>query len=253
MTDPMDYSRLADVYDSFVRTSFDISFFLNEAKKTQGEVLELMSGTGRVSMPLIEAGVRLTCVDNSPEMLARLREKLEKKRLSAGVRQMDVRDLSLKRMFDLIIIPFHSFAELVSADDQRRALAGIHCHLSPTGRFICTFHNPAMRLKPVDGRLRLLGKYPLQDREGFFLLWLLENYDSKTQTASGLELFEEYDAKGVMRSKRLFETRFRLLEKQQFEDLAQSSGFRVESLYGDYSYKEYEKDSSPFMIWVLRK
>jgi predicted RNA methylase len=71
----MDYARLADFYDTFVRSAFDIAFFIKEAKGVSGEVLELMAGTGRVSVPLVESGVRLTCVDNSPEMLAKLRAK----------------------------------------------------------------------------------------------------------------------------------------------------------------------------------
>ena len=68
----MDYSRVAELYDAYVTTDFDVAFFLTEAHGAK-HVLELMSGTGRLSLPLIRAGARLTCVDNSPEMLAILR------------------------------------------------------------------------------------------------------------------------------------------------------------------------------------
>ena len=77
---------VANLYDTYIDTTFDVPFFLNETKSVSGKVLELMSGTGRVSIPLIEAGVQLTCVDNSAEMLAVLREKLVRMRLSASVR-----------------------------------------------------------------------------------------------------------------------------------------------------------------------
>src|SRR5512141_639103 len=128
------YDRVADVYDTYVVVVFDIPFFVAEARSCSGEVLELMSGTGRVSVPLVEAGVRLTCVDISAGMLAVLRDKLARRGLSASVFQRDVCELDLGKTFDLIMIPFHSFSEIVSPDDERRALQRIRAHLSPDGR-----------------------------------------------------------------------------------------------------------------------
>ena len=71
---PTDYDRVADIYDVYVASDLDIGFYLEEAGKVRGKVLELMCGTGRVSVRLLEAGVDLTCVDASEEMLARLKE-----------------------------------------------------------------------------------------------------------------------------------------------------------------------------------
>ncbi len=253
MVESIDWARIADLYDTYVRADFDIPFFLSETRKTSGEVLELMSGTGRVSLPLVEAGVRLTCVDVSPEMLARLRDKLEKRKLAASVYQIDVRELNLQKQFDLIFIPFHSFAELLSPSDQRKTLACIRNHLSAAGHFICTLHNPAVRLKRVDGQLRLWGNYSLENRQGTLLFWGLENHDADTRMVNGVELFEEYDANGIMRAKRMVELHFRIVEKREFENLAASVGFKVAALYGDYAYAEFQDETSPFMIWVLYK
>jgi len=68
---PIDYDRVADVYDLYVTSDLDVGFYIQEAGKVRGKVLELMCGTGRVSIPLLEAGVDLTCVDASAGMLAR--------------------------------------------------------------------------------------------------------------------------------------------------------------------------------------
>ncbi len=249
----IDYALVADLYDTYVKTTFDVQFFLNQTKKVSGEVLELMSGTGRLSIPLIEAGVRLTCVDNSPEMLAILERKLKERTLSASVYEMDGCKLSLDKKFALIIIPFHSFAELLSVSDQRKAFAAIYKHLAENGRFICTLHNPHDRLKSVDGQTRLLGKFSLDKIKGTLLVWSLGNYDANSHIVNGLQLYEEYDADGVMLSKRILEIKFYLHQKDEFEELAKSIGFKVMALYGDYSYSEYKEDESPFMIWVLKK
>jgi len=43
----MDYDRVAHLYDAYVQTELDIPFFLDEARKARGPVLELMCSTGR--------------------------------------------------------------------------------------------------------------------------------------------------------------------------------------------------------------
>jgi SAM-dependent methyltransferase len=78
---PIDYERVANVYDLYVTSDLDIGFYVEEATKVQGKVLELMCGNGRVSIPLLEAGVDLTCVDASAGMLARLDERLRARKL----------------------------------------------------------------------------------------------------------------------------------------------------------------------------
>lgn len=246
-----DYDPIANLYDIYVPATFDIDFFVNEATKSKGEVLELMSGTGRVSMPLLEAGVKLTCVDLSAELNAVFGEKLAQKRLKADVYQMDVCKLDLEKQFDMVIIPFGSFSHITSPQDQRKALERIHKHLTPGGTFICILANPVLRKQAINGQLRLFRTYPLDDG-GSLLLWVLEDFISEDkQVVEALQFYEEYDANGTMRSKRFIELHFRLSGKDEFEELAQAVGFKVKALYGDYDYAEFNEESSAVMIWVL--
>ena len=246
-----DYDPIANLYDIYVPATFDIDFFVREVKKSKGEVLELMSGTGRVSIPLLEAGGKLTCVDLSAELNAIFREKLIQKSLKADVFQMDVCELDLHKKFDMVIIPFHSFAHITSPQDQCKALARIHEHLLPGGTFICTLGNPALRKQAVNGQLRLFRTYPLE-RGGSLLLWVLENFSPEDpQVIQALQFYEEYDAQGTLQSKKFIEVHFRLSGRNEFEELAKAAGFRVKSFYGDYNYAEFKEESSPFMIWIL--
>jgi SAM-dependent methyltransferase len=248
-----DYDPVASLYDIYVPATFDIDFFVNEATKSKGEVLELMSGTGRVSILLLEAGVRLTCVDLSAELNAILREKLIQKGLQADVYQMDVCELDLPKTFDMIIIPFASFAHITSPEDQRKALEHIHKHLAPGATFICTLGNPALRKQAINGQLRLFRTYPLDDG-GSLLLWVLENFSADDpQVVEALQFYEEYDAGGTLQSKRFIELHFRLSGKDEFEELTVAAGFKVKTLYGDYACAEFNNESSPMMIWIMEK
>jgi SAM-dependent methyltransferase len=248
----MDYSKVADLYDLYAQTDVDVPFFLQEAQGCRS-VLELTSGTGRLSLPLIQAHVPLTCLDNSPDMLMGLRRKLLDQGLSAPVYQMDASSFSLPQQFDLIIIPFNAFAEFTDPVVQQTTLATIYSHLADSGRLICTLHNPEVRLETVDGQVHLRGKYALPDGQGMFFLSSWESYDTATHLVSGGQFYELYDRDGVMQSKRFVELRFYLHSKDTFDALAKSEGFRVVALYGDYERAAFQPQKSPFMIWVLSK
>ncbi|MEC4985309.1 MAG: class I SAM-dependent methyltransferase [Oscillatoria sp. PMC 1068.18] len=248
----MDYAKIADLYDTYVVTDLDVPFFINETRKATN-VLELMSGTGRLSIPLLEAGVSLTCVDSSPEMLAIFRQKLEEKKLAATVREMDVCNLDFSQSFDLIILPFNSFSEIVNPDEQRQALRSIYNSLAENGRFICTLHNPEIRLRSINGQLTLRGKYSLANNEKTLFLWSIEQYNFDNHLVTGTQFYEVYDNQQMMGYKTFVDIQFYLHQQQEFAKLLHSEGFSVVNLYGDYAYSEFQAELSPFMIWNLAK
>ena len=68
-----------------------------------------------------------------------------------------------------------------------------------------------------------------------------------------LQFFEEYDPQGALISKRLLELHFRLSSNDEFEELVNNAGFKIKTLYGDYSYAEFYEATSPYMIWLLEQ
>ncbi len=248
-----EYCKVADFYDSYVTFKDDIPFFVEEGKRVTGEVLEPMCGTGRVSIPLLKAGVHLTCVDNSPDMLAEFRESLKRRKLTAPVHEMDVCILKLSQRFDLAFIALNSFSELLTDDAQRAALSGIHEHLTDFGRFICALDNPKVRMKDVDGRKKLLGKKPLRRRYGVVAMWKRESYDPDTRIVTSHQIFEAYGPNSLPLFVREMHLRLRVIEPGEFEQLAASASFSIADLYGDYSCEPFSDDTSPYMIWVLEK
>jgi ubiquinone/menaquinone biosynthesis C-methylase UbiE len=70
-------AALARLYDlDLVEDPGDIDLYLALASRTGGPILELAAGTGRVTVPLAEAGHRVTAVDIDPAMLARARDRV---------------------------------------------------------------------------------------------------------------------------------------------------------------------------------
>ncbi len=250
---PIDYDRVADVYDLYVASDLDIGFYVEEAGKVRGKVLELMCGTGRISVPLLEAGVDLTCVDASEGMLARLEERLRARKLEARVMRADVRYLDLREEeFELALIPFHSFSELVSKRDQELALRAICACLKEGGHLICPLHNPTPRAKSADGALRLNGSFPTADG-GMLVVSGFETFAEGSGVVDRVQLYEFFDASSNLHAKRVLPMRFSLITRSEFAEQANAAGLVPVALYGDYHRGEFLEDSSPFMIWILEK
>ncbi len=243
----MDYDHVAAIYDSYVTADYDIAFFLQEVRAAQGPVLELMAGTGRVSLPLAEAGAALCCVDLSAPMLGQLEAKLRPEHQVRTVRA-DLRRLELGERFGLALIPFNAFMEIVDRDDQLLALRAIRRHLAPGGELLLTLHNPALRRRGIDGRLSRAQRLALP--EGSLVFWSQLD-EEPGGLVTGLQFMEVYDAQGLMLSRRMQELRFALIERRDFEALAAEAGFEIRELLGDYERSAFDPQRSPTMIWRL--
>lgn len=247
--DVIDYDDVAELYDAYVSTEYDGPFFTEEVRRTTGPVLELTSGTGRLSVPLVEAGADLTCVDASASMLAVLARKLAVRELKAEIVCEDVCQLAFPPQFGLAILPFQSLMEVAGEVRQRAMLAAAYAALHPGGRFICTSHNPVIRRRVVDGILRVVGRFP--HAGGSLVVSGFET--GGIPMVSRLQFFEFYTPDGRLVWKRLMPMEFEMVERERFEPLATAAGFRISALFGDYSRIPFDPATSPVMIWVLDK
>ncbi len=248
MTDPIDYDVVAEYYDLYTRADYDYAFFL-ERVGPGIRVLELTAGTGRLSVALAKAGAILTCVDISKGMLARLERKLEKEGLRADVLCADARRLALDESFDTAILPFQSFMEFVGRDAQLDVLRSAYRAIVPGGRFYCTMHNPNVRRKSVDGVLRGVGTF--EHDGGYVVVTGFEVGGDPVVRRS--QFIEHFDASGHL-GKRIHQPMaFELIDEGAFRDLAAEAGFRIVTVYGDYTPGEFDSESSPVMIWELEK
>lgn len=255
----LDYAAIADLYDLFVRFEGDLDFFVEIARSNAGAeaepggVLELMSGTGRVSLPLLEAGVDTTCVELFPAMLAVLHRRARDRGLASKLCCADVEALPFAATFDLALLPFQGFGELVDETEQRRALASIHGALRTGSRFVLTLHNPPVRLQSVTGNWESYGRSPTPGGAGEVELRLKTRWDPQRRRVTGLEQLRLYDSRGDLEEERTLPLTFSLVGRERFEQMAFECGFRPVSLHGDFQRGAFDEGSSPVMVWVLER
>jgi SAM-dependent methyltransferase len=115
--------------------SADLEAWERLASSCDGPVLELGSGTGRVSLHLARRGHEVWAVDVEPELVAATASRAQAEGLPVRALQADIRDLRLDRGFGLAIAPMHVIQMLGGADVRAGILRGVAAHLEPGGRF----------------------------------------------------------------------------------------------------------------------
>jgi SAM-dependent methyltransferase len=128
------------VYDQLYPNPHPAAVGTLAALANGGRVLELGVGTGRIAIPLAQAGVDVTGVDLSPEMLAILRDKDPQSRVKTDVQNMT--DLHVDGAFDLVYVVGSSFYHLLTQDEQISCLRSVAGVLRPGGLFLCHGYLP---------------------------------------------------------------------------------------------------------------
>ena len=133
--------RVADLYDEwylqpdhpYLGDVADTVAFLKELAG-EGPALELGIGTGRVALPLQEAGVVVQGIDASVAMVKKLEEKPGGREIPVTIGSFANFDLDAR--FRLIFVVFNTFFGLDSQEEQVSCFRAIERHLSDDGVFV---------------------------------------------------------------------------------------------------------------------
>jgi SAM-dependent methyltransferase len=232
---------LARLYDLDLQDDpGDLDLWLALAEKTGAPVLELMAGTGRLAVPLVEAGFAVTAVDLDPAMLRRaaLRAAAAGEEASARLELVlgDVADLELPGAgtYRLGFVALNSMLLLRSREAQQAAWATLATHLAPGGLAAVDVWMPdAADLARYDGRLHheYLRRDPEHGR------WVTKTaaaqHDGAMGTVALTTFFDEGDP-GQPPVRWFRRDVVRLTSADEQRALAESAGLEVELISGGY-------------------
>lgn len=130
--------RIVEIYDeryleSFREDTAKAVTFLRDLAGP-GPALELGVGTGRIALPLVDAGVEVHGIDASEAMIAKLRAKPRGDDVTITIG--DFAGFSLDRRFPLIYVVFNTFFAILTQDAQVGCFHAIARHLEPGGAFV---------------------------------------------------------------------------------------------------------------------
>ncbi|HSJ85539.1 MAG TPA: class I SAM-dependent methyltransferase [Acidimicrobiia bacterium] len=129
------YDELFDASESEVR-------FLKPFAGDPPRALELAIGSGRVALPLSAAGVEMTGIDISADMIGLLRAKPG----GDGIQiiEGDFADVAVEDTYPLVYLPFNTLFALLDQDRQIDCFVNTARALEPGGRFVLDAFVPDM-------------------------------------------------------------------------------------------------------------
>ena len=224
------YDGFAPIYDDWsAHMTEDIPHYVRLAQETEGPLVELAVGNGRVAIPVAgETGRRVLGIDASPAMLEQARARADAAGVELELRQGDMRELELDEPAGLIYVPFRSLLHLPTWADRKRVFERVHAALRPGGRF-------AWNAFVFDPRIavRLDGEW--QEQNGVRHRIDQFKHDNRLDIT-----LESGDAISLW-----------WLNKSEWEGLIETAGFEVEALYGGFERQPFDENATEF-VWVVR-
>ena len=230
-----DYDPIAGIYDPWSRSvTEDVEFYVEEAIASGGPVVELAVGTGRIAVPVAEAGIDVIGVDRSEGMLAVARDFARERGVTErlDLRHGDLRRPPVDERVPLVLIPFRSLLHMQDEGDRLTALAAVYELLEPGGRLVFDDFAPASDdIEATHGRW-------IEREPGIFerAVW---DEDARTLTLS------------VRGGESASTMSLSWLSPPEWRELLERSGFELEALYGWFDRRPYEGGEDT--VWVARR
>jgi len=250
---------LARLYDvDLIEDPGDLDLYVALARRTGGPILELGGGTGRLAIPLAEAGHDVTVVDLDPAML----ERAERRRaeLPAGTAarltlvEADLLDLRLEAAgtFALAFIALNTLFLLATRDRQRAAVEVLARHLAPGGLAVVDIWLPETDdLARFDGRMIL--EYEREDPETGLLVTKVAaaRHDPTSGVVDLTSIYEE-GAPGSPTVRWIRRDGLRLVGADELRSMAEDAGLDVEIVAGDYDLEPLRPGSDRAILVAER-
>ena len=257
MTFEYPYDDWAEIYDEvYSELLHDVPFYVQQATKSGGPVLELGCGTGRISLAIASSGIRTVGVDISPKMIAVAKGKAEQSGLgdSCIFQTGDMASTHIAERFGAVLFPFRSFQSMASGEEQFAALDTAARHLSPGGRLILDIFNPDLRQLANEHDEAV--PFHVQDVKlpdgSTIVVWGQNSWDPTTQLNEARLILEWLDPQGNVTRRIYREFQLRYTFRFEMEHLLARAGFEPELVAGDFSGGPVTEESDD-LVWVARK
>jgi len=244
-------AALARLYDlDLSEDPGDLDLYLALAGRTGGPIAELAVGTGRLAVPLAEAGYEVVGVDADPSMLARARAREAagmrgmSRAPAAGVRFVEADMVEVTRAdlglgarpahgAGLAILGLNSILLLADRARQRGVLATMAALLRPRGIAVIDVWLPAVDdLARFDGRLSLEWLRTDPDTGDTVTKTVSAWYDETTRIVTLTTIFES-GAPGGPPARWTRSDAMRLVGADELRAFAADAGLVVEQVGGD--------------------
>lgn len=239
----------ADVYDlQYESYRDDVPYYVRLAGNESGPVLELGSGTGRLTDALANSGLQVTGVEKSSGMLQRARERLHNR---ARLLEGDIRKLPQTGLepgsFRVCLAPFNVLMHLYTLRDQDACLQGVFELLEPGGLFALDLYLPRLGQSDV---LRVVREWSHVAGDGGQVL-LLQEHDPLKQLVLSHYQIDSLSPEGYVRRRNVV-LQQRYYQPFELERALLAAGFSQIRFEGGFDRSRLQADSAQMVVTCRR-
>ena len=220
------------------RTVASERFYLDEARRSGGPVLELGCGSGRLTVPIAQSGIEIIGADVSAPMLEAARAKARAAGVEVPFLEADMRSFELHRRFAAIFIPGNSLLHLVTIQDLKQCLGSVRRQLVDGGRLVFDVSKWDLTPQP---RHPLLNVSEIAIEE-------TSSYDSADQIRNVTWHLSSPGAPDY----RVISFALRVIFPQELLLLLEATGFKLDTRYGEFTREPFES-SSPRQVCICSR
>jgi SAM-dependent methyltransferase len=244
------YGMMAEFWDLFrgdTSTWDDRFFFLDVVKKYGQPVLDVGCGTGRILLDFIQQGIDIDGMDNSPEMLARLRQKAETLNLNPTVYQQEMDKLDLPRKYQTILVPSSSFQLLLDEKLPSLTMNRFYEHLLPGGVLAMPFMTLWKQGDPLESEFTREVIRP--DDGATIRRWQYVRFEPETDLEHTIDRYEVLrDGKVVASEEHHQSPATRSYTQQQAIVLYQEAGFKNIQVLREFTFEPAKPEDVTFSV-----
>jgi SAM-dependent methyltransferase len=199
-----------------------------------GRALEFAIGTGRIAVPLARRGVRVSGIDRSRAMVARLRAKSGAEDIDVAIG--DVATTRVEGSFSLVYLVYNTIGNLTTQEEQVACFRNAAAHLEPGGCFVIEVGVPDLQRLPPGEHFVV---FDAGERH-----WGIDEYDIERQ---GL-VSHHFDL--VDGRYRRLSMPFRYVWPAELDLMAELAGMRLRERWGDWNGEPFTGDSRKHVsVW----
>lgn len=244
---PFDDGELYDIF--FGGLPYGIDFYVELARVAHGPVLDICCGTGRVTLPCLQAGADVDGLDLSAAMLRTFRAKADALGLSPALYQADMSDFRLPRRYALIMITFNAFIHNLTQEAQLRCLQLCREHLAPGGMLAFDTYFPSLSIIAAPQNTRVLeGEIKHPQTGELIRCYDTRNFDHVEQIQHSLNEVEAVDAAGNVRLLQRSEFCVRWVYKAEMALLLRVAGFARWEIYGGFDRQPLTHETNDLIV-----
>ena len=244
---PFDDGELYDILCQGL--DYGIDFYVGLAREAKGPVLEIACGTGRVLIPVLQAGADADGLDLFPPMLETARRKAAARGFSPYLQQGDMADFQMPRHYALATIPFNAFCHMLTTDDQIRCLTCIRRHLLPGGLLAFDGGFPSVQWIGAPQDRRELEGETKHPRTGQTIrCYDTRSFDRVAQIQRSINEVEVNEPDGTTRIIHRSEFRVRWTYKAEMELLLRAAGFARYEICGGFDRRPLTQETDQLIV-----